>query len=309
VSRQYTIRPAIQPAEKSARESRDPGDQAPSGILEPRSVHPDAPDADRRIWASEADRVYEQLRDDLIAGMYAPREHLVEEALANRYEASRTPVRAAVLRLVGDQLLEARPHSATFVREITARDIRQIYELRQAVECFAVETAAARINRDQLHRLMAMYRAPQPGNAEGAPESVLRKGVTPLHQLIVESLGNGRMTDVISIQCLPVARTQALYWRMANPRVDELEEARRAKAVREHCEIVEALLDRDHETARTALSAHLQRGADHLLELMATVDLEEPRLASAEGRASRRPPNVLDHMIHGVDAQDKDFLA
>ena len=308
MSRRYTIRAATEPAEISARESQASGGQAPSDGSDLRDVHPDAPDAQPRSWASEADRVYEQLRDDLIAGMYAPREHLVEEALAKRYEASRTPVRAAVLRLVGDELLEARPHSATFVREITARDIRQIYELRQAVECFAVETAAARINRDQLQRLMALYRAPQPGNAEGAPESVLRKGVTPLHQLIVESLGNGRMTDIISTQCLPVARTQALYWRMANPRVDELEEARRALAVREHCEIVEALLDRDYETARTALSAHLQRGADHLLDLMATVDLEEPLLASAEGRASRRPPNVLDHMIHGVDAQDKDFL-
>jgi DNA-binding GntR family transcriptional regulator len=272
-------------------------------------VPPRAPDAQPRRWANESDRVYELLRDDLISGMYAPREQMVEEKLAKRFDASRTPVRAAMLRLVSDRLLEARPHSATVVRDITARDIRQIYEIRQAIECFAVENAAARINRDQLHRLMALYRAPQPGSAEGAPESVLHKGVVPLHQLIVESLGNGRMTDVLCTQCLPIARTQALYWRMANPRVDGLEGARRTEAVREHREIVDALLAGDPETARTALSAHLQRAADHLLELMATVDLEEPRLAAAEDLTFRRPPNVFDHMIHGVDAQDKDFLA
>jgi DNA-binding GntR family transcriptional regulator len=321
VSRRYTKRPATdkqpatdeqpatEPAGTRTRESRDRAGQAPPGAAELRTMPPVGPDAGTRRWANESDRVYELLRDDLISGMFAPREQLVEEKLAKRYDASRTPVRAAMLRLVSDRLLEARPRSATVVREITGRDIRQIYEMRQALECFAVETAAARINRDQLHRLMTLYRAPQPGSAEGAPESVLHKGVIPLHQLIVESLGNGRLTDVLCTQCLPIARTQALYWRMANPRVDGLERARRTEAVREHREIVEALLVGDQETARTALSAHLQRAADHLLELMATVDLVEPRLAAAEDRTFRRPPNVFDHMIHGVDAQDKDFLA
>jgi DNA-binding GntR family transcriptional regulator len=308
VSTQYT-ESAAESAEKRIREGRERASETVSGGAEPRTMTPGSPDSKPRHWVSESDRVYEQFRDDLISGMFAPREQLVEEKLAKRYEASRTPVRAAMLRLAGDRLLDARPHSATVVREITARDIRQIYEMRQAVECFAVEKAGARIDRDQLHRLMALYRAPQPQSAETAPESVLRKGATPLHQLIVESLGNGRMTDLLCTQCLPIARTQALYWRMANPRVDELEEARRTEAVREHCEIVQALLASALETARTSVSAHLQRGADHLLELMATVDLEEPKLALAQGKTTRRPPNVLDHMIHGVDAQDKDFLA
>jgi hypothetical protein len=155
------------------------GRRVGSGAVVPGTENP-APGG----WASESDRVYELLREDLIAGLLAPREPLVEQALAKRYKASRTPVRAAVLRLVGDRLLDARPHSPTIVREITTRDIRQIYEMRQAVEGFAIESAGLRIDRDQLRRLIAQYSASLPGRAEEAPEAVIHKGATPLHRLI-----------------------------------------------------------------------------------------------------------------------------
>jgi DNA-binding GntR family transcriptional regulator len=261
-------------------------------------------------FISESDRVYELLRGDLIAGLFAPREPLVEEVLAKHYEASRTPIRAAILRLVWDRLLESRQHAPAIVREITPRDIRQIYEMRQAVECFAVETAIGRIDREQLQHLMVMSTAPQPDDTRGAtPELMFHQGVTPLHRLIVESMGNGRLTDVLCTLSLPIARTQALYWRMANPYVDELDERRRAKALIEHQEIVQALLDEDAATARTALLLHLQRGAAHLVELMTSVDLEQPRSPEAKQRISQRLPNVLDHMIPGVPQQGQDPLS
>jgi DNA-binding GntR family transcriptional regulator len=257
-----------------------------------------------RRSVSESDRVYELLRGDLVAGLFAPGEPLVEEVLAKHYETSRTPIRAAMLRLVWDRLLESRPHAPTIVREITPRDIRQIYEMRQAVESFAVETAIGRIDREQLQHLMAMHAAPQAGDALGtAPEGMFHQGVTPLHRLIVESMGNARLTDVLCTQSLPIARTQALYWRMANPWVDELDERRRAQALIEHQEIVQALLDGDAPTARTALLAHLQRGGAHLVELMTSVDLEQPQSAEAKHRISQLLPNVLDHMIPGVPEQ------
>lgn len=254
-----------------------------------------------RRSSSESGRVYELFRGDLIAGLYAPREALVEQALADHYESSRTPVRAAMSRLTWDRLLEHRPKAPTIVREITPRDISQIYEIRQAVECFAVGTAIDRIDRGQLEQLLAISSVPQAGGAlDDLPDNVFHQGVTPLHRLIVESLGNGRLTDVLFTQSLPIARTQALYWRTANPRVDARDERRRALALTEHKDIVQALLERDVAGAQTALSDHLQHGAEHLLELMTSVDLEQPRSAESRQRISHRLPNVLDHLIPGV---------
>lgn len=276
--------------------------------IKKRSVQREGPgETGSSKWESETDRVFELLRNDLIAGLFAPREPLSETELAKRYGASRTPVRGAMIRLIEYRLLESHPFASTSVREISPRDITQIYEMRQAVEGFALETAGAWIHDEQLERLLAVYDATSADGVLGiVPEAIFHKGVTPLHMLIIESLGNGRLTDVLCTQSMSIARTQALYWRMAHPRVDALESERRRAALQEHREIVVALLDHDAVSARASLIEHLDRGADHLLRIMTTIDLEEPSSHGSAHRVSRQLPNLLDHMIHGIDTTQDD---
>ena len=258
--------------------------------------------SEHRRWSNESDRVYELLRDDLTAGLFAPGEALVEASLAERYSASRTPVRAAIVRLEGDRLVEVRPHSVTRVRDITARDIRQIYEIRQALEGFAAEVAAGLIERSKLERLLASYEVARRGYgpAEGA-DVAIDEGVTPLHFLISETMGNGRLTDVLCDESLPLVRMHALYWRMASPRVDALEKKRRAAALEEHRAIAEALLAESGPQARSLVVEHLQSACDHFISLMTTVDLDLTSLS--ERRNPERAATALDHMIPGMPAQ------
>jgi DNA-binding GntR family transcriptional regulator len=259
-------------------------------------------------WESESERVFELLQEDLIAGFFDPRELLSETGLSKRFGASRTPVREAIVRLVGDRLLESQPHTSAVVREITPRDISQIYEMRRAVEVYALDTAGAFIDDAQLERLMASYDTSSTDGAIGlVPESIPHKGVTPLHMMIIESLGNGRLTDVLCTQSMPIARTHALYWRMAHPRVDALQDERRRVALQEHREIVMALREHDVPAARSILIDHLGHSANHLLRIMTTIDLDEQRSKSNAQRISRRLPNLLDHMIPGVDPTPEDL--
>lgn len=265
---------------------------------------PEPPKQGDRRWSSEPERVYELLRDDLTAGLFAPGEPLVESSLAERYEASRTPVRSAIVRLVGDRLVEARPHSVTRVREITARDVRQIYEIRQALEGFAAEAAAAAgmIERTKLELLLASYDAAPPNESpKESSELTSEQGVDPLHFLIAQSLGNGRLTDVLVAESLPLVRMHALYWRLALPRVDALARRRRAAALDEHRAIAEALLAGSGTQARSLAVEHLQGACDHLISLMTSIDLDHSNSGSERRSADRA--TALDHMIPGVPAQ------
>lgn len=261
--------------------------------------HVVAEPASARKWASEPDRVYEQMRDDLTAGQFAPREQLVESTLAERYGASRTPVRSAITRLVSDRLVEARPHAVAIVRDITARDVRQIYEVRQALEGFAVESAAGMIDRSQLQRLLDHYDA----GSESEPSAPGRdgKGVLPLHFLIAQSLGNGRLTDLLFAESLPLVRMHSLYWRMAHPRVDAMSLVRRKAALEEHRTIAAALLAGSTSEARALVAAHLQAACDYLISLMAAVDLDPVNVGAAQ-RGRDRQASGLDHMLPGSPA-------
>ena len=80
----------------------------------------------------------------MVGGTYAPGAQLKEEHLARELEISRTPIRAALKRLVDDGLATADPNRGVRVAEWTEFDIEETFELRGLLEAHAAELAARR---------------------------------------------------------------------------------------------------------------------------------------------------------------------
>jgi len=82
-----------------------------------------------------------RLRGEILTGTLAPGERLVEEQLTRRFGTSRAPLREA-LRLLGQQgLVEHLPRRGVRVAKLSARDIDELFTLRDALEHFAVRCA------------------------------------------------------------------------------------------------------------------------------------------------------------------------
>jgi DNA-binding GntR family transcriptional regulator len=82
-----------------------------------------------------------RLRGEILSGRLPPGERLVEEQLTRRFGTSRAPLREA-LRLLGQQgLVEHLPRRGVRVAELSARDIDELFGLRDALERYAVRTA------------------------------------------------------------------------------------------------------------------------------------------------------------------------
>lgn len=82
-----------------------------------------------------------RLRGEILSGRLLPGERLVEEQLTRRFGISRAPLREA-LRLLGQQgLVEHLPRRGVRVTELSARDIDELFGLRDALERYAVQTA------------------------------------------------------------------------------------------------------------------------------------------------------------------------
>lgn len=100
-----------------------------------------------------ATKVYRQIREDIINGVFAPGTHLVRRTLAKRYGVSMLPVLEACLRLETDGLVENSPLMGTFVVDMTPEKANDELILRQAIECQAAREyamcASAR-DREQL---------------------------------------------------------------------------------------------------------------------------------------------------------------
>ena len=100
-----------------------------------------------------ADRAYESISDAIASGKHPPGAVLSEHTLARQLETSRTPVREALRRLQHEGVVKQVPRYGTIVCPPDRRKLRELYELREALECYAVESAVHRITPRQLDTL------------------------------------------------------------------------------------------------------------------------------------------------------------
>src|SRR5258708_6678592 len=96
------------------------------------------------------EHAYKHIHGKLLAGEM-PAGHVVSEhSLAREIGISRTPVREAIRRLEQEGILEQVPRYGTIVRRPERRDLEELYQLREALEPYAVAQAAGRLGPQDL---------------------------------------------------------------------------------------------------------------------------------------------------------------
>ena len=150
--------------------------------------------------AIASDKAYELLKQRVIAGTYAPGAQLKEEHIARELEISRTPIRAALKRLVQDGLATADAGRGVRVSEWTEFDVDETYELRRLLEGHAAELAARRGGAplaDRLDELNArMEKTISKGGGEMAGQ--LQQINAQFHRAILDASGSPRLRGMLA---------------------------------------------------------------------------------------------------------------
>jgi DNA-binding GntR family transcriptional regulator len=158
------------------------------------------------------DRLAGALRSRVLAGEIPAGARLRQETLAADFGVSRTPVREALRKLEAIGLVRLEPHRGAVVRRLSAREIRDAYEVRAELEGLAARLAATRIRDEALRRLRdadrlfrnsieAMVGRAKDPAAAGAPDGELRDWLRAndvFHETIQEASGNERLRGTIA---------------------------------------------------------------------------------------------------------------
>lgn len=96
------------------------------------------------------DQIYQNIKRDILSGVYQPGEQLSANQLAEQYQLSSTPVREALNALEQEGFIDAFPRVGFFVARITIKDIRDMFEYRIILEGASAEMAARYINDEEL---------------------------------------------------------------------------------------------------------------------------------------------------------------
>lgn len=89
------------------------------------------------------DVVFNTLREAILRGELKPGERLMEIQLANKLGVSRTPIREAIRKLELEGLVLMIPRKGAEVAQITEKSLRDVLEVRRALENLAVQLSAA----------------------------------------------------------------------------------------------------------------------------------------------------------------------
>ena len=141
-----------------------------------------------------ADDVYEQILSAILSGEIVPGERLIQETIASQINVSRTPVREAFLRLEREGVLEAAGRGGFQIRDITEKEIQDLYLAREAVEGFAAKLLAGALSQEQAQNIETAVRS-EMGLKSNHKEEHFHANRT-IHRTIVAQTGNGILLDM-----------------------------------------------------------------------------------------------------------------
>src|SRR5919202_6686418 len=99
------------------------------------------------------EKVYDHLKQAILAGEIQPGERLLETRLAKSLGVSRIPVREAIRKLEREGLIVAFPRRGVYASSLSPRDVDEVYAVRAVLEGLAARLAAEHRTEEQLGRL------------------------------------------------------------------------------------------------------------------------------------------------------------
>jgi DNA-binding GntR family transcriptional regulator len=214
------------------------------------------------------EHAYKHIHGKLLAGEMPAGHVLSEHSLAREIGISRTPVREAIRRLEQEGILEQVPRYGTIVRRPERRDLEELYQLREALEPYAVAQVAGRLSTEDLRMLGRLCDEIQviAAAVEKAPRSVVDAALMRrllsadlgFHMVLLRASGNRRLMKII-------ADSRMLTRIFGTPRQEHdlaiIEETHRF-----HSQILEAVKKGDGASAQRLMAEHIRASMSEALD-------------------------------------------
>jgi DNA-binding GntR family transcriptional regulator len=208
---------------------------------------------------SSTERAISELREMIFTGVLPPGSDHLETELAAQLGMSRTPVREAAMTLSAQGLVELRSRRGLRIKPVSAKDMRDIYDILTELESLAAARAAeARYSRADLRTLAA---AINDMTAALAADD-LRAWASAddrFHRELVRLGGNARLSMIVSVMRDQVRRARATTL-FIRPKPTQSNDDHRA--------VYQAIAQGDAKTAHDIHHAHRRQARDMLVELL-----------------------------------------
>ena len=212
--------------------------------------------AKRDETGSKKKQAYDQIKKMIIENEVEKDAPLVERVLCERLGISRTPVREALRMLEQENLVELIPRRGAQVLDISAEDIKNILEIRSALEVVSIRHACQKMDNDSLKELKK-YNAEFEAAFEARDYEGVATADEKFHDVIFSAAGNKRLVVIISN-----IQAQVYRYRMAYLKVYETKTA----VLNHHRNIIEAIEKHDAALGEKVMAEHIEHQTQVILK-------------------------------------------
>ena len=200
-------------------------------------------------------KVFHHVKLQIINGIYAPGETILETKIADELGVSRTPVREAIWLLEVEGLVEISPKKGAVVLGITAKDVADICAMRELLEGLAARWAAPRLTVDQLKELQKICDLSEFYVHKKDTEELANLD-DKFHQLVYTASGSKMLNRTLSHlhELIHPVRLHSMN-------VDD----RFAQSVNEHLLLLQSFRDKDAAQAETSMNRHIKMANQNIL--------------------------------------------
>ena len=204
--------------------------------------------------------VYYKLEEEILSGTLKKGDTLAEISLSRRLGVSRTPIRGAMHRLAEEGLIEVIPNKGAVVIGVNDEDLVNIYKIRMRLEGLASREAAGRISEEDKAKLSELVELSEFYLARNDLER-LKELDSEFHNIIYRASGNRLLEKTLS----ELHRNIKAYRRLSLTVPERV-----ALSVKEHGEILSAILSGNAEEADRLTFLHIEAALSNLLAVSAS---------------------------------------
>ena len=224
------------------------------------------------------EKVYEFIKERIIHLTYPPGHKINVRELQRELGISQTPIKDALFRLAGEGMIEISARRGTFVKEVTEKNIEELFATRFILEAGAVDLIARGITDEQIEELDRLYNETLKSGVESNYELFMEKD-RDFHTKIIEFTNNQRLIDTYSQLS---SHMQIVRFRTARhnvgkmPWVDE-----------DHLNILKALKERNPEKIKKVIRDHFTKSMNFLSRQTGNLDPAQTVMSQVPGTESR----------------------
>lgn len=202
------------------------------------------------------DVVFNTLRQEILTGKLKPGERLMEIHLANRLGVSRTPIREAIRMLELEGLVIMVPRRGAEVAQITWKNLKDVLEVRRALDVLAIELACERMTAEEMDEL---YKACEEFKQATLTQDTrkIAEADVKLHDIIVAATRNNRLIQLVNNLAEQMYRYRFEYLK---------DSSQHDMLVQEHKDMYQSILKKDRISAARAVKKHIDNQEEAIIK-------------------------------------------